>query len=103
MHRWTARAAGGMSHRLNPGFAMMRSRARKLGTATYDLRTERTTASLLGTTGWLTVKPVGRYDDVPVLARSTADRYAGVTGERSRCPPGWPGLRRPRLAPWPTR
>src|SRR5215213_3960130 len=34
MHRWTASAAGGMSQRLKPGLATMRSRARKLGTAT---------------------------------------------------------------------
>jgi hypothetical protein len=34
MHRWTARAAGGISQRLKPGRATMRSRARKLGTAT---------------------------------------------------------------------
>src|SRR3954453_10836393 len=36
MHRWTARAAGGMSQRLKPGLATMRSRARKPGTATGD-------------------------------------------------------------------
>src|SRR5438270_11154503 len=38
MHRWTASAAGGISQRLKPGRAMMRSRAMKLGTATDDLR-----------------------------------------------------------------
>src|SRR3712207_3845596 len=38
MHRCTASAAGGISQRLKPGRATMRSRARKLGTATDDLR-----------------------------------------------------------------
>src|SRR4051795_8882840 len=67
MHRCTASAAGGISQRLKPGRATVRSRARKLGTATKPTSVDSGRDRL------------GRYDRRKVLARSTADRHLSVT------------------------
>src|SRR3954469_17789440 len=64
MHRWTARAAGGISQRLKPGRATIRSRARKLGTATDDLRRDGGRRTPWGTTGSrpTSSQSIARYD-----------------------------------------